>query len=202
VVSKEDLVKKYDEYYAKDKGKWSVPERNKLAYDAVKRLKESPAEILDIGCGNGHTLEYFHEKYPDAKLYGLDLSPKAIEIAKEKLPDDATFYTEFLTDLSARKKFDLILCLGTAEHFEDLSENLAKVKSLLKKDGIAYFEMPNNLAYDYGLHNFRQLRSGSRQYEWHLNRKEWNDQLTQAGFEIVKEITHARPQWQFAWILR
>lgn len=46
---------------------------------------ESPQEkikILDFGCGDGNSLVYFRKHYPNAKLYGVDLSDKSISVAK------------------------------------------------------------------------------------------------------------------------
>lgn len=200
MITDAELIKKYDEYYTTDKGKWAVVERDKLAYEAVKQFVPEPLEILDVGCGNGHTLEYFKKRHSPAKLYGIDLSQVAVDLCTQKLPD-GVFDAVFLTEYSTRKKFQVIICLGSAEHFRELEENLKKMKSLLKKDGVCYVEIPNNLSYDKGEHTFRQLRGGSRQYEWHLSKEEWEAKFIEAGFEIKKFYRRNRPQWEFCWIL-
>lgn len=200
MVSDAELIKQYDAYYSRDKGKWSIPERDKLAYEAVSEFIPEPAEVLDVGCGNGHTLAYFKEQGCPAKLYGIDISQVAIDIAEAKLPE-ANLTAEFLTEFNPRKKFQVIVCLGSAEHFTDLQANLKKMKSLLKKEGICYMETPNNLSYDAGKHDYRQLRSGSRQYEWHLDKGEWEAQFAEAGFEVKQFYRRDKPQWEFGWVL-
>lgn len=201
MVTDAELIKKYDDYYTRDKGKWSIVDRDRLAYDTVAEYIPEPTEILDVGCGNGHTLEYFQKRHAAAKMYGIDLSEVAINLAKEKLPE-ASLEVAFLQEYTPRKKFQVIVCLGTAEHFTQLPEDLKRMKGLLKKDGVCYVEIPNNLAYDNGAHNFRQLRGGSRQYEWHLSKEEWEEKLIGAGFEIVKFYRRNKPQWEFCWVLR
>ena len=200
MVTDTELIKQYDGYYTRDKGKWSIPERDKLAYEAILEFIPEPLEVLDVGCGNGHTLAYFKAQGSLAKLYGIDLSQVAIDIAKAKLPE-ASLTAGFFTEYDSRKRFQVIVCLGSAEHFTDLQVNLKKMKSLLKKEGICYIEIPNNLAYDVGKHDYRQLRSGSRQYEWHLDKDEWEVQFVEAGFEVKKFYRRNRPQWEFCWVL-
>jgi len=201
MVTDAELIKKYDEYYAKDKSKWAIEERDRLAFETIVEYVPEPKEILDVGMGNGHTIYYFSKRLPHTKFYGIDLSTVAVELAQKKVPD-AQLEVAFLTEYKTRKKFDVIICLGTAEHFRELEENLACMKSLLRKDGICYVEIPNNLAYDKGEHIFRQLRGGSRQYEWHLPKEAWEKLFTQTGFEIIKFYKRDKAQWEFTWILR
>jgi len=200
MVTNAELIKKYDEYYTKNKDKWSSDDRNRLAYDTVAEYIPEPTEILDVGCGNGHTLEYFQKRHAAAKMYGIDLSQVAIDIAKAKVVDGKLEAT-FLAEYTPRRKFQVIVCLGSAEHFTDLEGDLKKMKSLLKKGGVCYVEIPNNLAYDDGEHTFRQLGCGSRQFEWHLSKEEWEAKLIEAGFEIVKFYRRNKPQWEFCWVL-
>lgn len=200
MVTDAELIKKYDDYYTRDKGKWSIVERDQLAYDTVAEYIPEPTEILDVGCGNGHTLEYFQQRHAAPKMYGIDLSQVAIDIAKAKVVD-GKLEAAFLAEYTPRRKFQVIVCLGSAEHFTQLEDDLKKMKSLLKKDGVCYVEIPNNLSYDEGEHTFRQLRGGSRQYEWHLSKEEWEAKFIEAGFEIKRFYKRDKPQWEFCWVL-
>jgi SAM-dependent methyltransferase len=42
-------------------------------------------KILDLGCSIGLTTEEIAHIYPNCNIYGLDLNPKTIEIAKERV---------------------------------------------------------------------------------------------------------------------
>lgn len=197
----DELTQMYDDYFETDKGKWANDDRNRLAYEAIVSFLPEPTEILDVGCGNGHTLKYFETRKIGAKLAGMDLSNKAITIAQDKLPN-AEFYNADLLAFTSRKKWQVIVSLGSIEHLLDPDAGLQKLKSLLRKDGIIYLELPDNLSYSKGEHAYRQLQSGSRQWEWHLDRKEWESKFEAAGLEIVKSYANARPQYRFSWILK
>lgn len=41
-------------------------------------------KLLDLGCGNGHTLEIISKAYPNAILHGIEFSPDLVEIAKSR----------------------------------------------------------------------------------------------------------------------
>lgn len=200
MITDAELIAKYDEYYTKNKDKWSSVDRNRLAYDALEKYVPVMAEVLDVGCGNGHTLDYFRQRQGQVKLYGIDLSQVAIDLCAKKMPE-GNFQAAFLAEYDPGKKFQTIVCLGSAEHFTDLEGDLKKMKSLLSEGGVCYMEIPNNLAYDDGEHTFRQLGCGSRQFEWHLSKEEWEAKLIEAGFEIVKFYRRNKPQWEFCWVL-
>lgn len=200
MVTDAELIAKYDEYYTKNKDKWSSVDRNKLAYDTLISYVPEMIEVLDVGCGNGHTLDYFRQHQTQIKLYGIDLSQVAVDLCAEKMPE-GNFQAAFLAEYDPQKKFQVIVCLGSAEHFTDLEGDLKKMKSLLQDGGVCYMEIPNNLAYDDGEHNFRQLDYGSRQYEWHFDKEEWEAKFVEAGFEIKKFYRRNKPQWEFCWVL-
>src|SRR3954465_12041728 len=45
-----------------------------------------PMKLLDVACGTGHLLRMMGKALPDARLFGLDLSPQYIARARETLP--------------------------------------------------------------------------------------------------------------------
>ena len=52
--------------------------------------------VLDAGCGTGLTTLRIAEQYPTCRVYGIDLSPKMIEVARNKAAErglDAVSYT-------------------------------------------------------------------------------------------------------------
>ncbi|AFZ46088.1 Methyltransferase type 11 [Cyanobacterium stanieri PCC 7202] len=49
-----------------------------------REISENPQNILDMGCGVGLSTFALQEKYPDAKVTGLDLSPYFLAVAKHQ----------------------------------------------------------------------------------------------------------------------
>jgi malonyl-CoA O-methyltransferase len=52
--------------------------------DRLKLIRLQPQQILDAGCGAGHTLMSLQARYPNAQFTGLDFNPRALAIAKER----------------------------------------------------------------------------------------------------------------------
>lgn len=48
-------------------------------------LDSNAMQMVDLGAGDGRFLEAFHAKYPHVKLTGLDISPKMLELAQQKI---------------------------------------------------------------------------------------------------------------------
>jgi len=81
---KQSLIEEYDRFYLHNPRIWIDDTRNQFAFSALSGyLKQAPASVLDVGCGNGHTIKYFSERWQDTRFTGLDLSPVAIKIAKK-----------------------------------------------------------------------------------------------------------------------
>ncbi len=200
-MNREALITEYDEFFTKNPGKWTGDKRNRFAAGVVTEHITNPKRILDVGCGNGHTLKHFRRVYPDANLHGLDISPVACRIASN-LVKRATIATGFVEDFDLGCQFDLILCMGVAEHFMDIEAGFAAMKRLLSKRGLLYLEIPNSLSYSSGEPGYRRLSVGSRQMEWHLSRPVWETIIRQCGFEVVQAYTGEHPAWEFVWVLR
>lgn len=199
MVKREEVQKEYDDLYRIKPNKWNSPDRSNFMIEVLKNHIPDPKEVVDVGCGNGITLQNYRASNHTAKLYGIDPSKEGIKLAQQRVPDGRFTTKEYFEDV---KKFDLVLCLGVAEHVEDLSDFLVYLKGLVKDDGLCYFEVPHNLVYSKGSQTFRRLTVGSKQIEWHFPLKKWETFLTEAGFEIVKRYKGLNVTWEFIWILR
>ncbi len=97
------------------------PEKNKIIRSLIDEIGiEKGDEVLDLACGTGTITELLHELSGQA-VYGLDLSPKMIELAKEKYKGHDWAYFEagdFLT-WENEKKFDVIVLYNAYPHFKD-----------------------------------------------------------------------------------
>ena len=201
-MDKSDLREEYDSYFRKKPEKWTSEHRNEYTRLKIEEYLEGrPKTLLDIGCGNGHTIAYLRRFWENTKFYGFDLSPVAIEIAKAKLPG-VDLQAGFLDEMNYPLKFDCICLLGVAEHFEDLSSSLRQVCDLLADTGIIYLESPNCLAYEGSMQEegFRRVNFGNHQMEWHLTRESWKKHIQAAGFKITASIIGPTPQTEFILI--
>ena len=65
------------------------------------RISETEGSILDTSCGSGHMLHMYHQRFdPSRQLVGVDLSPRMVAIASEKLGTHATTFVSDMRNLS------------------------------------------------------------------------------------------------------
>jgi len=63
-------------------------ERTRPAADLIAQINlESPARIVDLGCGPGNSTEQLRDRWPDAAITGVDNSPEMLAQAKAKHPN-------------------------------------------------------------------------------------------------------------------
>lgn len=73
-----------------------------------------PESILDFGCGIGRSMPFFRKYFPEASLYGCDVSEKSLATAKHHFTF-AEFFNK--SEIMANKvSFDLIFLSGVLHH--------------------------------------------------------------------------------------
>lgn len=196
----------YDLIYLERPERWTDAKRDEFAFKCLSdALHEEPYKLLDLGCGNGHTLAFFADRWKKTKYHGIDLSKIAIKLAKAKVPQ-AELYAARLDDFDPYNyyehfgPFNCILIMGVAEHFADIVKELKIVRDNLTKNGCVYLEVPNVLRLsgrpDEGWYE------SSHQYEWHLRRETWEKHILDAGFYMDERIVGPSVFCEFVWILK
>lgn len=97
----------------------------------AKALK--PESVLDVGCGEGFTLEKFKNKNIGKKLVGIDFLDTAIKIGKKERP-----YLDLrignIYDIPFKdNSFDLVVCSEVLEHVDDPEKALSELERVTKK---------------------------------------------------------------------
>lgn len=107
----------------------------------LKYLKPNQT-VLDVGCSDG-SLGLRIRKVFKSKVYGIDVSPKAIETAKNNLDlailADASFDALNLDD----DYFDVIIFADVLEHVYDARQLLIRMERYLKPGGYYLISVPN-----------------------------------------------------------
>jgi len=106
-----------------------------------------PRSILEFGCAWGRMLRRIHGHFPKARLFGVDLSPVALEGLKATWPDDRipTLYNQNEPPIDIR--VDMIFTCTVIQHITDL-DILGKVfdgfRTILRPGGkLVMFENVN-----------------------------------------------------------
>lgn len=197
-----NLAADYDRLYTEYPERWDLIRLDEVRFGVLsEHLHEEPTSILDIGCGSGHTLEYFAKRWKTPIYYGIDPSPVVVRYARARLLDEALIRCETLEDTTMRE-MDVVLLGGVMEHIEQLAYGFYRLGQIVAKSGIVYLEVPNCISYqDAHGEGFYRIRA-SQQAEWHKTRESWEEVILSNGFQIVRSINGPEKYNQFIWILK
>jgi 2-polyprenyl-3-methyl-5-hydroxy-6-metoxy-1,4-benzoquinol methylase len=93
--------------------------------------RAEPKSILELGCGEGYVLEAFVQGGVTAELSGVELSERAVRLARERLGTRATIEHRDARELAADgKRFDMVMMLEVLEHIPDPAQMLPILDSL------------------------------------------------------------------------
>lgn len=184
-------------------------------FSALKKIEPSPTSILDVGCGGGLFTIRMAEKYPKAKVLGIDINPQAIAFAKQKLatmdnpPKNVAFEWRQEGSLNEPdKSFDVVMSTLVCHHLNDeqIVEFLFKARQVAKQKviindlhrhpiALALFNSVSPLFF----RNRLVLADGQLSIRRAFTREEWN--------HYIKQV-HDRPfnysiswHWAFRWIV-
>jgi len=113
-------------------------------FDTLKELHFS--SLLDVGCGRGAFLLQIKEKYPTVDAIGIDLSPRMVEVTKEKGLE--AYYLDLCV---VDKRFDIITAVFDMVNYlndEQLREFLHCVESHLEIGGYFICDINSFYAFD------------------------------------------------------
>lgn len=143
------LLKKFNEV---EKRHWWWEGRRRLL--KILLSKKEPEKILDIGCGTGETLSFLRKVFPEAELYGIDLSPVAVKYAKSR-GHQKIFRASALKLPFKKNFFDTILILDVLEHIKNHQKVIFEANRVLKNEGQIIITSPA-LSFIWSNHDKRQ----------------------------------------------
>ncbi|GEM_PF-4148613 len=121
-------------------------------------------KVLEIGFGSGRVLAYFYKK--GYKIYGIDISPKAIDAILLRPENEKQYILSkiCLGDCCGicfkDKSFETIICLGLLEHYHDynnISKCLNEMNRILTDTGIAVVSVPHRISAFIVIELFKRL---------------------------------------------
>ena len=120
------------------------------AYSFCTGMKPATQDIriLDAGCGTGSGTDYLIHLNPKAEVTAIDLSEKALEIAKERCQRSGViakhalpvkFFNHKLEEATQLEgEFDFINCVGVLHHLPEPEKGIQALAEKLKPGGILH----------------------------------------------------------------
>lgn len=132
---------------AKFKEKWEINPNYYFSprpdlVNLIQEKEDSTINVLEIGCGCGATSAFIKGKYPNATTYGVEIVPKAADIASH-IFDVICADIETLDFPWEEDFFDYVIMGDVLEHLREPSIVLKKLHKHIKKGGHIITSMPN-----------------------------------------------------------
>lgn len=97
--------------------------------------------ILDLGCGDGNSARFFRAYFPEARVYGIDVSAKSIDVAKKRRLGNCTFQVYDGSNIPFEDKaFDVVFVAGVFHHVASQHHIglLRECRRVVKRSGQLY----------------------------------------------------------------
>jgi SAM-dependent methyltransferase len=126
----------------------------------------APRRALDLGTGTGVVAKALAERYPEAEVVGIDLSPGMIEEARRQLPEELAGRVTFeVGDAAALAcpdaAFELVVLSNMIPFYDELARVVAPggtlVFSFSKGAGTPIYVAPDRLRRELGARGFAEF---------------------------------------------
>ncbi len=155
-------------------------------YDLICNVViKNKATILEIDCGPGNITKYLLSKRPDFNIFGIDIAPNMIELAKINNPK-ANFAVMDSRNISEiETKYDAIVCGFCLPYLSetDSQKLIFEANYLLNNSGFLYLSFVEG---DPNKSGFQAGSTGNRSYFYYHNLDQLKAQLLQNSFEDLK----------------
>jgi len=147
----------YDKWYL-DRGITAVEVEDEVILNKLEFTDNM--NFLDFGCGTGRFTEECKKKYPTLEIYGLDISPKSIEILDSKnickIAKEFDASIDKISDLDF-PQFDRILSMQMIQHLEKdgAINSINNIYDSLSMGGVAVIELYNFTGFNRILERFK-----------------------------------------------
>lgn len=121
-------------------------ERGRPFVELVARIPaDDPGRVVDLGCGPGNLTALLRERWPGARVAGVDSSPEMIERARRDVPGIG-FEVADLRDwvASGDDVVDVLVSNATLQWIPGHLELLPALASRVRPGGVLAFQVPGN----------------------------------------------------------
>ncbi|MCR5168500.1 MAG: class I SAM-dependent methyltransferase [Oscillospiraceae bacterium] len=121
---------------------------NRNMHKAVLSELSPSGNVLEIGFGSGSQLEMIHDRYPEVRLYGIDISSEMLTAAEKRIGKTASLSLCDCTETAfADGYLDAVISTDSCYFWREYEQILNEIKRITKPSGkliLAYNSMYAN----------------------------------------------------------
>ena len=179
-----------------------IKNRTQPAIDLVNRLDFiEPESIIDIGCGPGNSTRVLKDKFPNAKVTGVDNSLEMLEKARGLHPDLEFIQLDATGDLSEiSEKFDIVFSNACIQWLPNHGDLLSKLMSLLKPNGVLALQTP--MQEEHPVHIIINGLLSTEKWSEKLTPRQYYNLSTEKYFDVLSGISSDFAIWETTYCHR
>jgi len=135
----QETIYQRDQYVKGGIGRWHWDKRDQLALNLVRSTDRT---LVDIGCGEGITLEKMHRLFPDRRVSGVDILSENIDICRRH---ECNVEQGDVYDLPfTAESVDCVLFMEVIEHLKHPEIAIQEIHRVLVPGGRLVIVFPND----------------------------------------------------------
>ncbi len=135
-------------------------ERSRPFFDLVGRIPAAdPRSVVDLGCGPGQLTATLADRWPAARVLGVDSSAEMIEQAAAHTTDRVGFTLGDLTAWAPAEPVDVVVSNATLQWVDGHDALLPALAGMVRPGGWLAFQVPGNFTSPSHLAIAEQVRS-------------------------------------------
>jgi ubiquinone/menaquinone biosynthesis C-methylase UbiE len=150
--------------------------------DLAAEQAPHPGSILDVGCGTGRLLRTASQRFPDARLEGVDAAPQMVDVATHLLAPGSPIHFQEATAEALPfpdGQFDLVFSTMTFHHWADQKKGVSEVARVLAPRGCW-------LLADFVGQGFVRWWTQTLRLHRFFDRERLDPFLAEAGLEVIE----------------
>ena len=142
IGNSQSVKKYYDSWsseYDQSLHQWNYKAPKQSVKILAQFIKKKPKYLLDLACGTGLFTEELLKEFPDCICDGSDISPKIINISKNKKIYRKLFQSNFEKRIAVKSKYNIVSLIGAMTYCQDHQKLFQNVSSYLGDKGYFIF---------------------------------------------------------------